>query len=318
MRKKTITIILALALCVGLAIPAFATGQHIINNHFGEMMSISNFTNEEIYEIDEINGVGFLTDEEPNDDGVFYVIIYATAPATITVLGDFATWDNNVIGDAGSTIYRAERIGETEFRVLGRSEEIPLATGQKVSGSELGITGTPALFVPKGSTFVLDEGTYAIASANADLHHYIIVTAPGTSQVPPPSAPAPSVPTPPTPPPPSDDIKVLVNGTTLTFDQPPVVVDGRTLVPLRAIFEALGAEVDYEQSTQTVTAVRGNDTVSLTIGSNILTKNGEQIMLDVPAQIIGGRTLVPARAIAESFGAEVVWDPATRVVTITE
>ena len=130
-----------------------------------------------------------------------------------------------------------------------------------------------------------------------------------------PTAPVtPTTPQPTTP----QDINVIVNGTALTFDQPPVVVDGRTLVPLRAIFEALGAEVKWEQSTQTVTAVRGDATITMQIGSNILKRNRENIELDVPAQIIGGRTLVPARAVAESFGAEVLWDASTRTVTITE
>jgi hypothetical protein len=116
----------------------------------------------------------------------------------------------------------------------------------------------------------------------------------------------------------SQDIKVTVNGNTIAFDQPPIIENGRTLVPLRAIFEALGAEVSWEQSTQTVTAVRGDITVTLQIGSNILNKNGEQFTLDVPAKIVGGRTLVPARAVAESFGAKVEWDSKTRTVTITE
>jgi len=111
-------------------------------------------------------------------------------------------------------------------------------------------------------------------------------------------------------------ISVQINGNILPFDQPPIIEGGRTLVPLRAIFEALGAEVEWVASTQTVTAVREGVTVSLKIGSNILTRNGEQIRLDVPAQIVGGRTLVPARAIAESFGAEVSWNQNTQTMTI--
>jgi hypothetical protein len=123
----------------------------------------------------------------------------------------------------------------------------------------------------------------------------------------------------PTPEPaPQSDIRVLVNGRALTFDQPPIIENGRTLVPLRAIFEALGAIVSWEQSTQTVTATRGNTTVTLQIGSEFITRNGEQIRLDVPARIVGGRTLVPARAVAESFGAHVEWEQVTRTVTITE
>jgi len=123
---------------------------------------------------------------------------------------------------------------------------------------------------------------------------------------------------PPTPPPPAQEIKVLVNGAAVTFDQPPIIENGRTLVPLRAIFEALGADVEWEHSTQTVTAVKDDITIVLKIGDAFLTKNGERIALDVPAKIVGGRTLVPARAVAESFGADVQWDQATRTVTITE
>jgi hypothetical protein len=117
---------------------------------------------------------------------------------------------------------------------------------------------------------------------------------------------------------PTEGIRVIVNGTTLTFDQPPIIENGRTLVPLRAIFEALGAQVSWEQSTQRVTAVKGSTTVTLTIGSNALYRNGGEIRLDVPARIVGGRTLVPARAVAESFGSEVSWNESTRTVTISD
>ena len=113
-------------------------------------------------------------------------------------------------------------------------------------------------------------------------------------------------------------ISVINNGSALTFDQPPIVENGRTLVPLRAIFEGLDADVEWDQSTQTVTAVRGGIKITLQNGSNILTRNSEQITLDVPPQIVGGRSLVPLRAIAESFGAEVDWNANTRTVTITE
>ena len=116
---------------------------------------------------------------------------------------------------------------------------------------------------------------------------------------------------------PSQEIKVIVNGTKLSFDQPPIVENGRLLVPLRAIFEALGADVDWNQSTQTVVAEKDDTIVTLTIGSNILVRNGQNITLDVPAKVAGGRTLVPARAVAESFGAKVSWDGETSTATIT-
>jgi len=111
-------------------------------------------------------------------------------------------------------------------------------------------------------------------------------------------------------------ITVLVNGAAIAFDQSPVVERGVTLVPMRAIFEVLGAEVEWDSVTQTVIARKDGTTVLLRIGSNLLFINGEIVELDVPARKIGGRTLVPVRAIAESFGAEVGWNQSTRTVMI--
>jgi alpha-tubulin suppressor-like RCC1 family protein len=117
--------------------------------------------------------------------------------------------------------------------------------------------------------------------------------------------------------PPTDLIRVTLNGNLLFLDQPPIIENGRTLVPLRAIFEALGAMVFWDQSTQTVTAY-ASDTIKLTIGSDAMFKNNEQIKLDVPAKIIGGKTMVPVRAVAEALGAEVEWDGKTQTVIITD
>ncbi len=114
------------------------------------------------------------------------------------------------------------------------------------------------------------------------------------------------------------DVSVKLDGKTLSFEQPPVIIEGRTLVPLRAIFEALGASVEWDGDTKTVTSVKGDVTVKLTIGSNVLYKNAETVELDVPAQIVGeGYTMVPARAIAESYGVTVNWDDATKTVLLT-
>jgi hypothetical protein len=116
---------------------------------------------------------------------------------------------------------------------------------------------------------------------------------------------------------PEHDIIVIVNGNTLYLDVPPFLVAGRTLVPLRAIFEALGAEVIWEPEIQEITAIRGETNIALMIGSNIMFRNGESSIIDVPPMILDGRTLVPTRVIAESFGAAVNWDAATSTVTIT-
>ena len=114
------------------------------------------------------------------------------------------------------------------------------------------------------------------------------------------------------------DISVKVGGVSLDFDQIPVIEGGRTLVPLRAIFEALGASVSWNGETRCVTAVKGDITLSLTIDSDIITVNGKEEKLDVPAKIIGGRTLVPARAVSQALGYNVSWDGEARVITISK
>ncbi|MCH5213387.1 MAG: hypothetical protein J1G06_10270 [Oscillospiraceae bacterium] len=114
-----------------------------------------------------------------------------------------------------------------------------------------------------------------------------------------------------------DIIKVYVDGEQLSFDVDPIIENERTLVPMRAIFEALGAEVTWDQDTRTASAVKGKDTVDITIDSNILYKNGTAVELDVAAKIIDERTLVPVRAISESFNADVQWEDETRSVIIT-
>jgi hypothetical protein len=120
-----------------------------------------------------------------------------------------------------------------------------------------------------------------------------------------------------TPPPATNGIKVKLNGNYLTFDQAPIAESGRTLVPLRAIFEAFGATVNWDQATQSVTAVKGDITIKLTLGSKTAYKNDTPITLDVPAKALNGRTLVPVRFISESFGATVEWDQANQTVIIT-
>ncbi|ABR47135.1 copper amine oxidase domain protein [Alkaliphilus metalliredigens QYMF] len=115
----------------------------------------------------------------------------------------------------------------------------------------------------------------------------------------------------------ASDIKVTINNTYLNFEQPPVVEKGRTLVPLRAIFEALGAKVDWEDSTRTITGTKDSTVVRLQLGNSTATVNGTNITLQVPATSVNGRTVVPTRFIAESLGANVDWDGTTRTVIIT-
>jgi len=113
-------------------------------------------------------------------------------------------------------------------------------------------------------------------------------------------------------------ITVYVDGEKLNFDQPPIIKEDRTLVPMRKIFEALGAEVYWDEPSQSVTAVKGNDVFLLHIGKAELYKNGKVVYtMAVPAQIVNDRTLVPLRAVSESLGAEVAWDGIDYVIDIS-
>lgn len=112
-------------------------------------------------------------------------------------------------------------------------------------------------------------------------------------------------------------IDLVVDGEKLNLDVPPQVVEQRTLVPLRAIFEKLGATVEWDQSTQTATATNGTDEVRITLNSTTAYVNGEAEVLDVPAMAVDGRTLVPVRFVSEALDAQVEWLQDTQTVRIT-
>ena len=119
----------------------------------------------------------------------------------------------------------------------------------------------------------------------------------------------------------NDAIGVTIDGEAVIFSgQQPVIADGRTLVPVRGVFEMLGFEVDWNPDTRQATLARpmtrGDDIVVITIGNSVFTTNGTSHTLDVPAQIIGGSTMLPIRAVLESVGSDLDWDAATRTVTI--
>ena len=109
---------------------------------------------------------------------------------------------------------------------------------------------------------------------------------------------------------------VVLDGSVLSFDVPPIIENGRTLVPLRAIFNALGAEVVYDDTIKTIIATKAETTIKLTIGSANAYKNNNPITLSVPAKIMNSRTLVPLRFVSESLGAEVNYDGITETITI--
>ena len=116
----------------------------------------------------------------------------------------------------------------------------------------------------------------------------------------------------------SRDVGVEIDGVPLHFSgQGPVVVDGRTLVPARAVFEALGFYVSWNGETGTVTMTKGGNTIVITIGSVSFRTNAVSHRFDVPAQIIGNSTMIPIRLPLESVGYAVGWNNAQNMVTIT-
>lgn len=113
------------------------------------------------------------------------------------------------------------------------------------------------------------------------------------------------------------DIQIKLNNEPIEFDVKPVILDGRTLVPLRAIFEKLDMKVEWDEKTRTVIGNKRGLNLKLPIDSRIAIKNNEIVEVEVPATIIDERTMVPLRFIAESTGAEVDWDADSNTVLIS-
>lgn len=109
---------------------------------------------------------------------------------------------------------------------------------------------------------------------------------------------------------------IFIDGSQLSFDVPPVIENGRTLVPVRAIFEALGASVMWDEATQTVTAAKANTVIKLTVAQNTAYKNGTAVALSTPPIAVEGRVLVPLRFVSEALGAEVAWNEEKQAIGI--
>jgi Copper amine oxidase N-terminal domain len=112
---------------------------------------------------------------------------------------------------------------------------------------------------------------------------------------------------------------VYVNGKRLSPDVPPAIINDRVLVPLRSIFEGLGASVNWDSKTDIITAYKADINVKLThkIGQNYMMVNGEKVLLDVTSQVVKGRTMVPVRAISNAFNVNVQYVQQDKVKYIT-
>lgn len=112
-------------------------------------------------------------------------------------------------------------------------------------------------------------------------------------------------------------LSVQLDGQSVAFNgQQPVIVDGRTLIPLRGVFEKMGYNVSWEANTKTAVLESGTSKVRVTANSSTFDVNGTPTGLDVPAQIMNGSMMLPLRAIGEAAGAKVSWDAPTKTVII--
>lgn len=115
----------------------------------------------------------------------------------------------------------------------------------------------------------------------------------------------------------AEEVKMTVDGAAVTdFDMPPIILNSRTLVPIRAVSEAMNSDVSWNADTKEVYIVRNNEVVVIQIGNTVGSKNGTAFSLDVAPQIINDRTMIPVRAVSEALGCAVDWDANTRTVII--
>ena len=115
----------------------------------------------------------------------------------------------------------------------------------------------------------------------------------------------------------ADAIRVQINGEDVLFDTPPQIINGRTMVPMRKIFEELGATVIWDDETKTATAQRNEVTVNVTANSPVLFKNSMPYLLDMPPILREGRMLIPLRTVVQAFGCMVDFDHYKYLVSVT-
>lgn len=124
----------------------------------------------------------------------------------------------------------------------------------------------------------------------------------------------------------AENVEIYIDGEKLECEAAPVNIDERVLVPMRAIFEALGVEVSWDGAERTVWAARGDEFIGLTVDNDVMStgvynSDGnavwvDKIQLDVPAKIINDFTYVPVRAVSETLGTAVSWDGVNNRVVI--
>ncbi len=116
----------------------------------------------------------------------------------------------------------------------------------------------------------------------------------------------------------TDEVSVYLNGEKMQFDVQPIIINDRTMVPMRAIFEALGCVVAWDDASQQAIGFKNGKKVVVSIGNNTAFVGGKFVEIDQPPVLLNDRTLVPLRFVSEAYGCEVGWDDASQTVTITD
>ena len=114
-----------------------------------------------------------------------------------------------------------------------------------------------------------------------------------------------------------DEISIVLNGEKVEYpDKKPFIENGRTLIPVRGLFEKMGMNLDWNDQTQTVVINNDKYQISLKIDSEIMTVNGKEIKMDTAAKVSDNRTVIPLRYVSEAVGANVLWDEDTNTVFV--
>ena len=116
----------------------------------------------------------------------------------------------------------------------------------------------------------------------------------------------------------SSEISVILDGTPLQFDVAPIIVSGRTLVPIRKIFETMDYDIEWDEQNQQIVATKCDLSIQIVIGNPVavLSNRDFAVELDVPAQVIDGRTMIPLRFVSECLGYDVLWHEETQTALI--
>ncbi|HEY5001084.1 MAG TPA: stalk domain-containing protein, partial [Candidatus Cryosericum sp.] len=253
------------------------------------------------------------------DSGASWTQAGGTLTGDISALAVDSSNPHMVYAATAVGLYRLENVPVVRFRITasapqGRGTVLPTlkeaAEGESVTLNLLPDAGYHlTLLTDNGMTVtgLVRDNTYVLTGITAD--HAIVAV----------FEPIPIV----LPPLPSHTLVLTigssvmsVDGRRATLDSPPIIREGRTLLPIRAVIEALEGSVGWDAVARKATVTLGTHTIEIWIGSRQARVDGLNVSLDVAAMIVNSRTLLPLRFVAENLGGTVTWDPVGRTVTI--